>query len=96
MYAIRSYYAQLTGILQRRLPGGIDGIALRRTGQIHHRLGNGPLPLRWSHPLETIPCRQCDPHGIGIGVADILGGNGQQSAGHIQGIATCRHDTGVV
>ncbi len=86
---------QVFGIMKRRLPGGIDRIAFRSAGEIDDRLGDGPLPFRRTDPMETIPGRQGDLHGTGIGIAHIFRGNRQQAAGYIEGIATGAHHAGI-
>ncbi len=86
---------QVFGIMKRRLPGGIDRIALGGAGEIDDRLGDGPLPFRRADAMEAIPGRERHLHGTGIGVAHVFRGYRQQPARNIERIATGAHHAGI-
>ncbi len=70
------------------LPGHIGGVALGRDGQVDHRLGQRQFALRTAQPLITLPGIEHDRKRTRIGIADVLAGCAQQTAGQILRIAT--------
>ncbi|MNR10481.1 hypothetical protein D3C85_1267360 [compost metagenome] len=77
----------LRNVAHRGLERHVDGVALRRAGQVDHGLGNRQLALRAAEALLHVPGRQAQAECAWVGVTDVLAGHAHHPAGQVEGVA---------